>query len=32
VVAIRSLAAEDAAHRVLVVDLDVHHGNGNAER
>ena len=31
VVAIRSLAAEGAAHRVLVVDLDVHHGNGNAE-
>lgn len=31
VVAIRSLAAESAAHRVLVVDLDVHHGNGNAE-
>ncbi|NBQ13901.1 MAG: histone deacetylase [Proteobacteria bacterium] len=31
VVAVRALAAEGAAHRALVVDLDVHHGNGNAE-
>jgi acetoin utilization deacetylase AcuC-like enzyme len=31
VVAVRALATEGAAHRALVVDLDVHHGNGNAE-
>ena len=31
VVAVRALAAEGAAGRSLVVDLDVHHGNGNAE-
>ena len=31
VVAIRALAAEGTAQRALVVDLDVHHGNGNAE-
>ena len=31
VVAIRALAAEGMAQRALVVDLDVHHGNGNAE-
>lgn len=31
VVAWRALAGEGAARRALVVDLDVHHGNGNAE-
>lgn len=31
VVAIRSLIREGRVSRALVVDLDVHHGNGNAE-
>jgi acetoin utilization deacetylase AcuC-like enzyme len=30
-IAIRSLRRADAARRVLIVDLDYHHGNGNAE-
>jgi acetoin utilization deacetylase AcuC-like enzyme len=31
VVAVRELARRGAAARALVIDLDVHHGNGNAE-